>query len=137
MQANDTIYYSEVGIYTFLSLFSLMAILSFLSIFILYWAKRFACRYMLSALWVLSGLLATLLFLGSGVLMIGALTAYDGCTAYHEITTVQNTLTSLPSYSSSQFVQTLEACFFAAGSGSDTVFGVFSQSSTFSRLKNI
>ena len=114
-----------------------MALLSFLSIFLIYCAKRYSCRYLLHVLWVFYGLLTILFFIFSGFLVIATLTAYDGCTAYHELTTNQASLQSISAYDN-QLIQTLETCFFEASlSTSDTIFQNFSQQETFTRLKSI
>ena len=60
-----------------------MALLSFTTIFLIYCAKRFSCRLMLHVLWVLFALLAITFFVLSGILVIGTLIAYDGCTAFN------------------------------------------------------
>ena len=60
-----------------------MALLSFTTVFLIHCAKRFSCRYMLHAMWIVYGLLTVLFFVASGFLTIATLTAYDGCTAYH------------------------------------------------------
>ena len=123
--------------YTFISFFILMGVLSFSAIFILYCAKRYNCRYMLYILWVIYGILSLIFFAASGLLVIGTLTAYDGCTAYHQITTDSTTLKSQPFYNNSQFAQTLETCFFPLVGSDDTVFGDFSTQTTYDKLNNI
>jgi hypothetical protein len=137
MQAKDNVYWAEIGIYTFVSFFLLMAVLSFTTIFLIYCAKRFACRYLLYVLWVLYGLLGVVFFAASGFLIIATFTAYDGCTAYHQITTDSVTLQSLSFYNTSQFAQSLDSCFFPIVGSTDSVFQDFTQQTTFTRLKNL
>ena len=114
-----------------------MGLLSFSSIFLLYCAKRYTCRYMLFVLWVIYGILTVLFFVASGLLVIATLTAYDGCTAYHQATTDPNTLKSQPFYNNSQFAQTVETCFFPLVGSDDTIFGDFSTQTTYDQLNNI
>ena len=78
---------------------------------------------MLYVLWAFYGILAVIFFVMSGVLVILTLTAYDGCTAFNEITTTQSSLQSISAYSN-QLVQTMETCYFPIV-GSITPYTVF------------
>ena len=100
-----------------------MGLVSFITIFLIYCAKRFSCRYMLYVMWGFYGVLAITFFVASGFLVIGTLTAYDGCTAFKEVTTNQASLQSLAAYSN-QLVQTMETCYFpiVGSTATDTVF---------------
>ena len=93
---------------------------------------------MLYVLWAFYGILAILFFVLSGILVILTLTAYDGCTAFNEITTTQASLQSTAAYSN-QLVKTMETCYFPiiGSTAPDTVFATFSQQSTYDTLTNI
>lgn len=123
--------------YTFISFFILMGVISFSAVFLIYCSKRYTCRYMLYIMWVIYGILSIVFFFASGLLVIGTLTAYDGCTAYHQMTTDPTTLKSQPFYNTSQFAQTIDNCFFPLVGSDDTVFGNFSTQTTFDKLTSL
>lgn len=89
--------------------------------------KKYSCRIFLNILWVIFMLFSVLLFVLSGFMLIGSLSAYDTCSAYGYYTTNSAALPSLSNYSTNQFAQILNTCFFK---NSTTIFTAFNDNST-------
>ena len=76
-----------MGIYGVSGFFLFMGLISFLSICCVYCTRNFRCRYLLYILWLFFAILAIAFFVISGILLMGTFVAYDGCSAYRQLTT--------------------------------------------------
>lgn len=93
--------------YTLMAFFIVMALLGFMTIFCGYCGKRFGCRFILYALWIIFAVFSIIGFLASGFLVIGVFTANDGCGFYDQISGNSSAIQTLSYYQTSEVVQVL------------------------------